>query len=66
VRVKEYQSQFVSVVGEVNSPGRKPLRGQTRLIDVLIEAGGFTPRASGDIVITRLQGSFEGGARSSS
>jgi polysaccharide export outer membrane protein len=64
VKVKEYQSQFVSVVGEVNSPGRKPLRGQTRLIDVLIEAGGFTPRASGDIVITRLQGSFEGGASS--
>ena len=63
VKVKEYQSQFVSVVGEVASPGRKPLRGQTRLIDILIEAGGFTPRASGDIVITRLEGSFEGGAR---
>ena len=41
VKVREYQSQFVSVVGEVNSPGRKPLRGRTRLIDVLIEAGGF-------------------------
>jgi polysaccharide export outer membrane protein len=63
VKVKEYQSQFVSVVGEVNSPGRKPLRGHTRLIDLLIEAGGFTPRASGDVVITRLEGSFEGGAK---
>jgi polysaccharide export outer membrane protein len=63
VKVKEYQSQFVSVVGEVNSPGRKPLRGKTRLIDVLVEAGGFTPRASGDVQIARREGSFEGGGK---
>ncbi|OFV88043.1 MAG: hypothetical protein A2V74_07125 [Acidobacteria bacterium RBG_16_70_10] len=61
VKVREYQSQFVSVVGEVNSPGRKPLRGRTRLIDVLVEAGGFTPRASGEVMITRVDGEFEGG-----
>ena len=63
VKVKEFQSQFVTVMGEVNSPGRKPLRGPTRLIDVLVEAGGFTPRASGDIVITRLEGGFDGGEK---
>jgi polysaccharide biosynthesis/export protein len=63
VKVKEFQSQFVSVVGEVNSPGRKPLRGRTRLIDLLIDAGGFTPRASGEVAITRLEGSFEGGGK---
>jgi polysaccharide export outer membrane protein len=63
VKVKEYQSQFVTVVGEVNSAGRKPLRGRTRLVDLLVEAGGFTPRASGDIVITRLEGTFDGGAK---
>jgi polysaccharide export outer membrane protein len=63
VRVKEYQSQSVTVMGEVNTPGRKPLRGRTRLIDVLVESGGFTPRASGEIVITRLEGGFEGGER---
>jgi polysaccharide export outer membrane protein len=61
VRVKEFQSQFVTVIGEVNSPGRKPLRGRTRLIDALVEAGGFTPRASGEIVITRAEGTFAGG-----
>jgi len=64
VKVKEYQSQSVSVVGEVNSPGRKPLRGRTRLIDVLLEAGGFRPTASGEVVITRQEGTFDGGARS--
>jgi polysaccharide export outer membrane protein len=63
VRVKEYQSQSVTVIGEVNTPGRKPLRGRTRLIDVLVESGGFTPRASGEIVITRLEGGFEGGEK---
>ncbi len=60
VKVKDYQSQFVSVVGEVNAPGRQPLRGRTRLIDALIEAKGFTQRASGEVTITRGEG-FEGG-----
>ena len=64
VKVKEYQSQFVSVVGEVNNPGRKALRGRTRLFDVLIEAGGFTPRASGEVVITRREGTFDNGGHS--
>jgi polysaccharide biosynthesis/export protein len=65
VRVKEYQSQFVTVTGEIASPGRKPLRGaRTRLIDVLVEAGGLTPRASGEIVVTRSDGTFDNGTRS--
>jgi polysaccharide export outer membrane protein len=63
VQVKEYQSQFVIVLGEVNTPGRKVLRGASRLIDVLVESGGFTPRASGEVVITRNEGSFDGGGR---
>ena len=61
VKVKEYQSQFVSVVGEINNPGRKPLRGRTRLIDVLVEAGGFKPTASGEVIITPSEGTFDGG-----
>ena len=63
VKVREFHSQFVSVVGEVNSPGRKPLRGRTRLIDALSESGGFKTTASGEVVITRVDGTFEGGAR---
>lgn len=61
VKVKDYQSQFVTVLGEVNSPGRKGLRGRTRLIDVLVDSGGFTPRASGEVSITRGEGTFDGG-----
>jgi polysaccharide export outer membrane protein len=63
VKVKEFLSQFVVVIGELNTPGRKVLRGGSRLVDVLVESGGFTPRASGEIVITRTEGSFEGGAK---
>lgn len=63
VKVREFHSQFVSVVGEVNGPGRKPLRGRTRLIDALSESGGFKTTASGEVVITRVDGTFEGGAR---
>ncbi len=61
VVVKEFQSQFAIVVGEVNSPGRFPLRGQTRLIDLLVAAGGFRPSASAEVAITRTEGSFESG-----
>jgi polysaccharide export outer membrane protein len=64
VKVREYQSQFVSVVGEVNSPGRKPIRGRMRLVDVLIEAGSFKATASGEVMISRTDGEFEGDKRS--
>lgn len=63
IRVTDFQSQFAFVVGEVNTPGRKPLRGRTRLIDVIVEAGSFTARASGEIMITRADGTFEGGEK---
>jgi polysaccharide export outer membrane protein len=64
VKVREYQSQFVSVVGEVNSPGRKAIRGRLRLIDALIDAGSFKPSASGQVIITRTDGQFADGERS--
>lgn len=64
VRVKEYKSQFVWVHGEVLHPGRKPLRGGTRLIDTLLDAGGFTARASGDVTIQRQRGTLPDGGHS--
>lgn len=64
VKVKDYNSQYVSVVGEVNSPGRKPIRGRMRLIDALIESGGFKATASADVTITRPEGTFEGDRKS--
>ena len=53
VGVKVYRSQWVVVSGEVLNPGRVPLRGGTRLKEVLGEADGFSDEAGEEITITR-------------
>ena len=63
VRVKEYQSQFVWVRGSVQRPGRKPLRSGTRLLDALLDAGGFQQGASGEVAVERAAGTFADGTR---
>jgi polysaccharide biosynthesis/export protein len=63
VRVREYQSQFVWVRGAVNRPGRKPLRSGTRLVDALLDAGGFFQGASGAVTVDRKTGTFADGSR---
>jgi polysaccharide export outer membrane protein len=62
VRVKEYQSQFVWVGGAVPRPGRKTLRSGTRLIDALLDAGGFQEGASGEVTVERTAGTFADGS----
>jgi len=64
VRVREYQSQFVWVLGAVNRPGRKPLRSGTRLVDALLDAGGFQAGSSGEVTVERPSGTFADGSRS--
>lgn len=49
---KEYATQGVSVLGEVQKPNVYPLLGSRRLFDVLSLAGGTTPRAGQVITIT--------------
>lgn len=63
VRVREYQSQFVWVRGAVRRPGRKPLRSGTRLLDALLDAGGFQEDASGEVAVERAAGTFADGSR---
>jgi polysaccharide export outer membrane protein len=63
VRVRDYQSQFVWVRGAVNRPGRKALRGGTRLVDALLDAGGFAADASGRLTVERAVGELPGGGR---
>jgi len=45
VDVVQYSGQYVSVLGEVGSPGRIPLIAPTKLGEILAEAGGLTPLA---------------------
>jgi protein involved in polysaccharide export with SLBB domain len=63
VRVQEYHSQFVWTRGALLRPGRKQLRGGTRLVDVLLDSGGFLEGATGQVVIERTHGVFEDGSR---
>lgn len=54
VRVKEYRSQWVTVIGEVVRPGKFYLQGSKSMLELLTEAGGFTSRASGEVIVSRL------------
>jgi polysaccharide export outer membrane protein len=51
--VTDYRSQPVTVVGAVNAPGVIQLRGPTRLMRVISQAGGLKPEAGDRIIITR-------------
>jgi polysaccharide export outer membrane protein len=51
VLVKEYATQGISVLGEVQKPGIYPLPGQRSLFDALSAAGGVTPKAGRTVTI---------------
>jgi len=52
VFVKEYATQGVSVLGEVEKPGVYPLLGSHQLFDVLSMAGGTTQKSGPTVTIT--------------
>jgi polysaccharide export outer membrane protein len=51
VDVVQYAGQYVTVLGEVGSPGRVPLIAPTKLGEILAQAGGVTPLAGSRIKI---------------
>jgi polysaccharide export outer membrane protein len=53
VFVKEYATQGISVLGEVQKPGIYPLLGERNLYDAISAAGGTTPKAGASVLITR-------------
>ncbi len=54
VRVKEYNSKRVTLLGQVQRPGKFPLTTGMTLLEALSMSGGFTPLARSDAVrITR-------------
>ena len=56
VFVKEYQSQPVSVIGAVNTPGRFQLRRAVRLLELLTFAGGPSERGGKYIQVVHSAG----------
>lgn len=49
---KEYATQGISVLGEVQKPGIYPMLGSRNLYDALSIAGGTTPKAGSYVLIT--------------
>src|ERR1700675_785063 len=49
---KDYATQGISVLGEVQKPGIYPLIGPHTLLDAISAAGGITPRAGNVVTIT--------------
>jgi polysaccharide export outer membrane protein len=50
---KEYATQGISVLGEVQKPGIYPLFGPHSVLDAISAAGGTTPKAGNKILLTR-------------
>ncbi|MCU6498865.1 polysaccharide export protein EpsE [Rugamonas sp. A1-17] len=53
ILVTALQSQQVSVLGQVNRPGRYPLEGKRSVMDLLALAGGMSPDGSDTISLIR-------------
>jgi polysaccharide export outer membrane protein len=53
ILVKEYATQGISVLGEVQKPGIYPLMGPRQLFDAISVAGGLTPKAGRTATIIR-------------
>ena len=62
--VKDFASQGVSVMGEVEKPGVYPAMSTRRLYDLISLAGGFTPKA-GKLVLYASRPSGELGQSNS-
>jgi polysaccharide biosynthesis/export protein len=51
--VTEYRSQQVSVIGEVNKPGKYPINQKVTLTDLIAMAGGISPKGGNLVTIIR-------------
>lgn len=56
VDLLQYAGQYVTVTGQVETPGRMPLFAPAKLADVLAEAGGETPLAGEEVKIRHVAG----------
>ncbi len=58
VTFTEYQSQMISVLGEVKNPGRFPVRARLSVLDVLALAGGVVEQGAQLAYVLRPEGSL--------
>lgn len=53
VTVSKYQSQKVSILGEVKRPGTYAIKGKAYILELISKAGGFTEMADHTVIIAR-------------
>jgi len=51
--VKEFQSQKIAVMGQINNPGQYSLTGESRVIDLISKAGGLKDDAADVIAVVK-------------
>lgn len=51
--VQDYLSQSIPVMGQVNRPGEYPLTGESRVVDLIAQAGGVQEDAADIIVVVK-------------
>lgn len=56
VRILQYREPKVSVLGQVNRPGRYPVEQYKTVLDALADAGGLSPLAEEQVVVLRREG----------
>ncbi len=64
IQVRQVRSQIMSVLGEVQKPGRLVITGKMTVLDALAMAGGLTPRADQTVVLIRRDASKNGASSS--
>ena len=63
VQVRQVRSQMISVLGEVQRPGRIPIIGKLTVLDAVATAGGLTPRADNSALLIRRNSAPTGGVQ---
>jgi polysaccharide biosynthesis/export protein len=53
IAVEQYRSQQIFVMGQVRTPGAYPFTGELTLLEALACAGGLTPEAGSEVILTR-------------
>jgi len=56
ILITQIQNQQVSVLGQVNRPGRYPIEGRRSLLDLLAMAGGISPDGGDTVALIRKRG----------
>jgi polysaccharide export outer membrane protein len=60
VVVTSYRSRAIFVMGEVRNPAKYTIEGQTTLLEVIAQAGSFTPNAAQTISVIRYKDGITG------